>query len=527
MLNKRRIRLTGVLMTLALTAQSLAFVPGLTMAQAKKSIKLKTSKVELIQGDTSKIKVKNAPKSAKITYTSKDKSVATVSKKGVVKAKSEGSTKITVKVSKKKKLLKKLSFKVTVIESGSETPEPTYSPVVSEKFVGDRKADLSTDFINQVNDFSVDLFKACGLDDVKAGKNVLISPQSVLTDMMMAANGAKTTTLAEMENVMCGGVGFTQFRKSLSDMNAGMIYSDKVKFHMANSIWIRDDAERIRVKPEFLDQGEIWYNAESNVVPFDATMVKKVNDWVNKNTLGMIPELLKDQPKEEEVMHLINALAFDGAWEEQYEDFRVSKNQTFTNSKGKKEEATMLSETMGSYMHDDKATAFSKPYKGGGFSFVAILPNEGVSVSDYLAGLDAKSLGVLYNSREFDVDVYTKLPEFKYDYDTKMSDGIKSMGIREAFSEDADFTGMADTKTQKLFIGEVVHKTHIELDKNGTKAAAVTDIVMKDTSSMEPKPKKVVKIYLDRPFIYAIIQSKTGIPVFMGVVNSVSGEVAG
>ena len=521
MIDQKKRVLTGVLLTLAISVQSVALTVGPTVVQAKKKISLSKSSVTLYEGETAKIKVKNAPKKAKITYVSKNKTVATVSKKGVVKGKAEGKTSVIVKVVKNKKLLKKLTLKVKV-KLSDPTPEPTYSPEVSEKFVGDKNAKLSDEFVAQMDDFSLSLFKACGLKDVKDNKNVLISPQSVLTDMMMAANGAGNNTLAEMEKVMCGGVGFTQFRKSLADMNAQMIYSDKVKFHMANSIWIRDDAERIQVKPEFLDQGEIWYNADSYVLPFDMSMVKKVNDWVNKNTLGMIPVLLNDAPKEDEVMHLINALAFDGAWEKQYDDYMVSEKKTFTNSKGVKEEATMLHETIGSYMHDDKAVAFSKPYKGGDFSFVAILPNEGVSVSDYLGSLDGKGLKALMNSREYDCEVHTRLPEFKYDYDTKMGEDIQSMGIREAFTDKADFSGMADTKTGLLFIGDVVHKTHIELDRNGTKAAAVTDIIMKDTAAIEPTPHKIVNIYLDRPFIYAIVQGSTGIPVFIGVVNSVS-----
>ncbi len=514
----------GVVMMLALVAQMTANVSAAPVAQAKKAISLKDSKIVLMEGAKGKITVKNAPKGANVTFLSRDKSVVTVSKKGVLKAKSEGATKVIVKVSEKKKLLKKLTCSVKVEAKNTKSPEPTFSPVVSEKFVGDRKAKLGDDFIAQMDDFSVKLFNACGLADVKADKNVLISPQSVITDMMMAANGAGSTTLEEMEKVMCGGVGFTGFRKSLADMNAQMIYSDKVKFHTANSIWIRDDSERIQVKPEFLDQSEIWYNAGSYVLPFDDTMVKRVNDWVNENTLGMIPELLNQPPKYDEVMHLINALAFDGAWAEQYDDFCVHEGKTFTNSKGVKETATMLSECMDSYLHDDKAVGFTKPYEGGGFSFVGILPNEGVSVSDYLSGLDGKAFKAFLNSAEGDCEVHTRLPEFKYDYDVSMGDSIQSMGIREAFSPSADFTGMADTKTGKLFIGDVMHKTHIELDRNGTKAAAVTDIIMRDTTSVEPQPKKTVNITLDRPFIYAIIQGNTGIPVFLGVVNSVNPQ---
>ena len=495
-----------------------------TTAGAKSAIRLKEKDFYIEEGTTAKIVVKHVPKKAKITYKSKDKSVAAVTKKGVIKGKGEGDTVIIVKVKLKKKLLKKFTCNVNVFTldpKPTNSPETTYVPIVSEKFTGDKEAKLDEKFVDQVQDFSVNLFKACATKDVESGENVLISPQSVLTDMMMATNGAKTTTLAELEKVMCGSIGFTDFRKSLSDMNAGMIYSDPVRFHIANSIWIRDEADRIKVKQEFIDDGEKWFNADSYVLPFDEMMVSKVNDWVNTHTFGMIPVLLQNTPPEADVMHLINALAFEAPWAEAYTDYQVTKDQTFTNSKGNKEKATMLSDMLKSYLHDDKAVGFSRSYKGWDYSFVTILPDEKTGVSGYLKAMDGNTFRNFYKSSTGNCKVYTHMPEFTYDYSTNMNDGLKEMGIREAFTEGADFTGMADTKSGALYIGNVTHKTHIELDKNGTKAAAVTDISMNDTTSVEPEPMKEITIRLDRPFIYAIVQSDTGIPVFMGVVNSV------
>ena len=493
-----------------------------TSSEAKSVIKLKQKNFDITEDLTAKIKIKNLPKNATVTYRSNDKKVATVTKKGVIKAKGEGSAVITVRIKVKKKLIKKLTCKVTVFgyePYPSATPESTFTPIVSEKFIGDAKVKPADTFINQVQDFSVNLFKSCGEKDVASGANVLISPQSVLTDMMMATNGAKTTTLAELEKVMCGTTSFTDFRKSLCDMNASMIYSDPVHFHIANSIWIRDEADRLQVKPEFIEDGEKWFNAESYVLPFDEAMVGKVNDWVNKHTSGMIPVLMNDLPTAGDVIHLINALAFEAAWAEPYQDYQVSKDQDFTNAEGKTEKVNMLCDTLDSYLHDDHAVGFTRSYKGWDYSFLTILPDEKTGVSGYLKDMNGNTLRSFLKSRKSDYKVHTYLPEFTYDYKTEMSDGLKDMGIREAFTEGADFTGMADTKSGALYIGQVTHKTHIELDKNGTKAAAVTDIGMSDATSVMPDPTREITIRLNRPFIYAIIQSSTGIPVFMGVVN--------
>ena len=514
-------------MAIILFLMSFGMLADGRLAAAKKAVSLKKTKVSMEVGDSYKLVVKNAPKKSVITYKSGKKSVATVSKKGVIKAKNTGSCKITVRVwkktGKKKSLVKKLTCKVTVYKMIG--PEPTSSPfptpVVSQKFVGDKKAALSDTFVDQVSDFSLNLFKASCEEKVKIGKNTLVSPQSVLTDVMMAAGGAETSTKAEMEKTMCGTVGFTDFRKSLSDLNARLLYSDPVRFYIANSIWILDDAERLQVKPEFLEDGEKWYNATSRVLPFDQAMVKAVNDWVKENTFGMIPELLKEPPKEDDVMHLINALAFEASWAEQYIDFQVTPDATFTNAKGEKKKVNMLNETIRYYLHDDKAIGFEKYYQGYDYKLVTILPNEGVSVSDYLNTMDGASFRDYLKSAVSGYMVHTSMPEFTYDFDTSLNDSLKAMGIREAFSADADFSGMADTRTGKLFIGNVTHKTHIELDRKGTKAAAVTDIGMADGTSVEPDPQKEITIRLDRPFIYAIVHNETGIPVFIGTANDV------
>ena len=506
-------RLSTMFLVMALM---LSLASAVTMgASAKGMIRLKKDDFSLTVGQTAKIVVKNVPKGATVTFRAFEKSIATVSKKGVIKARGEGVASFIIKVKKKGKVLKKLFCMASV------KPAP-YEPVVNPKFTGDKDAKLDEAFVSQVRDFSLGLFNNCGAKDIAEGNNVLISPQSVLTDMMMATNGASTTTLAELENVMCGSVGFTDFRKSLSDMNARLIYSDQVRYHIANSIWIRDDGDRIKVKPEFIEAGETWFDADSYCLPFDAAMVKQVNDWVNKHTLGMIPTLMNDVPPEGDVMHLINALAFEGAWADPYQDFQVSKNQDFTNAKGEKEKVSMLMDTGHSYLSDEKAVGFSRPYKGFDYSFVAILPNEGVSVTDYMKTLDGNAFRSFLNSGKNGYIVHTRLPEFSYDYSTTLDDGLKAMGIREAFQEDADFSGMAETESGALYIGRVVHKTHIELDKNGTKAAAVTDIAMADATSAEPDPTKEISINLDRPFLYAIVQNDTGIPVFIGAVNSVA-----
>ena len=121
------------------------------------------------------------------------------------------------------------------------------------------------------------------------------------------------------------------------------------------------------------------------------------------------------------------------------------------------------------------------------------------------------------NRKQTGIDVYTKTPEFKYDYDCSLKGPLRAMGIRTAFTDSADFSGISK---DRIMISDVIHKTHIELDKNGTKAAAVTAILMKD-SAFIPQKRTVKKVYLTRPFVYAIIDTDTGLPLFIGTLQNI------
>lgn len=446
------------------------------------------------------------------TFTSTNKKVAVVSKKGKVTAKKAGTCKIRVRVKyRKTKSATQLSVKqlqctvkVTKEDSGSEvlaTAEPSGDMPSKKAFVG------------QMADFSIQLFQKSTADGIKKGENVLVSPQSAIVALAMTTNGAAGDTLQEMEKVICGDMDIADFNCYLSKYNHQLEKSKAVKFHSANSIWVRDT---IKVRESFLDTNKEYYNADVFSSPFDAATVNKINEWVKTNTDGMIDKLL-DEISADMVMYLINAIAFEGKWMEQYEDYQVGENEIFTNYQGKEQNATMLYDSEEQYIRDDNAVGFVKPYKGGEYAFMAILPNKKVSVEDYVSGLSGKKFLELYENRESRT-VKTKIPEFTYDYSKELKNSLMEMGINKAFSPQGDFTGMEEKN--QLYINRVLHKTFIQLDRYGTKAAAVTAVEMKNGCAA-PGTEEIPEVYLDRPFIYAIINTETGLPVFVGAVNNV------
>lgn len=501
--------------------------------------------MKLTVGQKQKLKV-TGKRIKSISFKSTKPKVASVTKKGQVKAKRAGKCQIRITVKYKKKAssrkntAKKLYCNVVVKGTTDSTKKGTSTPgVTAQAKPGDGKtqataapADAGTtakpsptkkpastyipdDFSAQIADTSLCLLQHSSQERIASGSNVLISPESIITAVTMAMNGAAGDTLEEMQKALTGPLSLAYFNQMLSEYNNRLASAKDTKFHIANSIWVRDDAERLTVNEEFMEKNREYYHSESYLEPFDQSTVQKINAWVNTNTDGMIPEII-DFLSENEVMHLINALCFEGQWEVPYE--APHEGETFTNAAGETENAGMLEAKESQYIQGDQVTGFVKPYKGGEYAFMALLPDEDIALADYVKTLTGDTFLRLYHDREYKT-VLTRVPEFAYDDCLDLIPALSAMGISKAFTTDADFSQMATTSTGALYISQVLHKTHIELDQYGTKAAAVTDIGMNDcTAVIEPNYPKV---YLDRPFVYAIVETDSGLPVFMGAVNSV------
>lgn len=469
--------------------------------------KLKQKKLTIVKGKVSTIKVKGKNIVSK-SFKSTKKAVASVTKKGKVTGKKEGSCKIKVTVKYRKSAgantvyTAKLLCKVKVIKDKT-------------KPVRQSALNVSAEFSGQVAQVSLDLMKKSTAEDIKKGNNVLISPESILSAMAMAVNGARGTTRTEMQTALYGKISVEDFNKNMSTYNDYLMSSADVKFHLANSIWIRNDKNQIQAKKSFLDMNEKYYHSQPYLEPFDKTTVEKINNWVNTNTDGMIPSII-DGISGTDRMYLINALAFEGKWEKQYTEYQV-RSEKFTSAGGEKQKVSMLNGAEYSYLQDDKATGFLKYYEGEDFAFAAILPNKDISVEQYMETMTGEAFVKMIQSVQHK-EVHTKMPEFSYDYGIELNKTLNSMGIKKAFTGAADFRNMATTKDGILGISRVQHTTHIELDRNGTKAAAVTAVVKAGAAAPTEPPKEV---FLDRPFLYAIVEAGTGLPVFMGVVNTV------
>jgi len=372
------------------------------------------------------------------------------------------------------------------------------------------KPDLRVDLSSQnhnVTDFAVRLFKACE----NKGENTLISPLSVLYALAMTANGAVGETLSQMETVL--GMTADELNAYLYTYMNLLPSGDKYKLSLANSIWFNND-DSFTVKQDFLQTNADYYGADIYKAPLNDQTCKEINGWVKEETDGMITDILK-KLSPEAVMCLVNALAFEAEWAEVYEEHQVKKDE-FTKEDGTKQYAEFMHGTERAYLEDEKATGFIKKYKGGKYAFVAMLPKEGVSVSEYIASLDGKALNVLLSNPRC-CAVHTSIPKFETVYNVEMRDVLKGMGMDKAFdSIDAEFEGLGTSDAGNIFISSVLHKTYISVGEQGTKAGAATVVIMDTAGMLDPQDTK--EVYLDRPFVYMLVDQENNIPFFIGTM---------
>ena len=381
--------------------------------------------------------------------------------------------------------------------------------------------DMNNGQIGSVSAASLELLQRVAARE-GAGSNVLISPTSMMMAFGILENGAKGETLSQIENTF-GSIPVSEMNPIMYSMAQRFNEAGDVKWNVANSIWFKEDG-KVEVVPDFATVVKNYYGADIWMAPFDETTLDDINGWVKDQTYGMIPGIL-DQIPEDARMYLINAMAFEGEWMNEYEESDIYEGQLFTNHDNSTTEVTMLYSVENNYFEIAGGTGFIRPYKGGEYSFVGILPKEGTSVEDYLAKLaeNGDEFANLIRNPEYSYEnVIVRMPEFSDDYFIEMSDVLKEMGMEDAFDPDnADLTNMVraiDNPDYNAVIGRVLHKTHIEVNREGTRAAAVTAIETLDACAA-PMVEEPIFVTLDRPFVYGIVDNETGLPVFIGCVN--------
>ena len=359
------------------------------------------------------------------------------------------------------------------------------------------------------NRFSFDLLRQINLD--QADSNVFISPLSASMALGMTLNGAVGTTADEMRHALGFGDASQQ---SINEGYRGLIgllrgLDSRTDLRIANSIFYKRDYP---FEESFLQTGKTWFDAEIQGLDFSApSSLKTINDWVSRSTNAKIPTVLGAiDPRD--VMFLINAVYFKGTWRSRF-DPRETADATFHAIDGASEPMKLMHQknTL-RYFETPDIQAVDLLYGNSAFAMTVVLPKPGKDINGVVAGLTETSWSQWAEGfAESEVDLY--LPKLKLEYERLMNDDLDALGMKLAFvGGGADFTGMSP-RGRDLFIAFVKQKTFVDIYEEGTEAAAVTVVGMRETSAPQLSTMRV-----DRPFVFAIRERFSGTILFIGKI---------
>ncbi len=372
-------------------------------------------------------------------------------------------------------------------------------------------------FCTDTADFAIRLLQ----ENLKQGDggNVMVSPAAVLGVLAMTANGAGGDTLAQISSVIAQNQDMEQLNRNWKAWTDSLAGTGQTGLYLADSVWLKQTDEAFSVKEDFLKKNASFYGMDLYGTAFDTDTVEDMNSWVNEKTGGRISRMLDSIP-EETVMYLLNTASFEAEWERIYKEYEI-KSGTFTNASGEKKTVPFLYSGESVYIEDEKAVGFVKPYKEG-YYFAAVLPEEGIRPEEYAASLDGEAFRSMLADAKTEKIVITGMPKFEAVYEVRLNDILRAMGMEEAFDrKKADFGGIGSYADGNLFIDEILHKTYIAVNELGTEATAATEMNMAAEAAEEDPGLEIYHVYLNRPFVYAIVEERTNIPVFIGVMNEV------
>lgn len=348
-------------------------------------------------------------------------------------------------------------------------------------------------------------------------ENIFISPTSIYTALAMTYNGAGSDTQKAMAEVL--GIKDVDLKR-FNENNLALLYflqeaDPEVTINIANSLWLR---ENVKFDEDFVTRNEKYYQAVTEELDFsEKEAVDTINQWVNNRTNGLIEDIVEYPIDPLTIMFLINAVYFQGDWTEPFDPEDTTKD-SFYAPKGEIPEVSFMhrSDDMKYLEKEGEFQAVRIPYgKEERLAMYVFLPDEESSLKKFLENLSIdkwKDWKQKFSKVEGDLF----LPSFKMEYEKPLNEILKAMGMEIAFNDKkADFFEMVPrNEGPRIFISEVKHKSFIEVDEKGTKAAAATSVEM----TVESVPMDKFNMKVDRPFYFHIHDKKTNEILFTGTV---------
>lgn len=390
-------------------------------------------------------------------------------------------------------------------------------------FIGCNKEELpelqelspkTKELINSDNDFGFDLLQRINAE-TKPGENMCVSPLSVSLALAMTYNGADGDTEDAMKDALkLAGFTTDEINELYRDLTQALISDDpRVQLEIANSIWYRND---FIILDDFIERNEVYYDAKVDALDFADPGAKDIiNDWVSDKTHKKI-ESIVDQISAQSFMFLINAIYFNGKWTYEFDKDDTQELSFYKEDGTISDVPTMRLEADLNMLQTEIFDAVQLPYGKGNIAMYVLLPNEIYRVNDVIEALNNESWAEYLDSFYEQEEVKLQLPKWKSEFEVTLNTMLMDMGMEVAFTDFADFSRILPGAPLK--ISKVKHKTFIEVNEEGTEAAAVTSVEI-NLTSISGKYFNV-----NKPFVYLIAEKNTGAVLFAGKVMDPLGD---
>ena len=376
---------------------------------------------------------------------------------------------------------------------------------------------IAQDFSKQVdnnNEFCFDFYSYLNVNN----ENLFISPFSVSTALAMTYEGAKEKTRKEMSEIMHFPLDNKMINKDFQDIISRTQQSKDTKhytFNIANSIWAQKDFDFLQ---SYFNTIKTYYDAPIESVDFKdegnrENTRKRINTWTAKKTNDKIKDLLDISALDYDTkMVLVNAVYFLAQWNKTFNE-KNTKKDTFYSVNGKTEKDFMHLYSRMNYAKSDSVQILEIPYKDKKASMIIILPDSSDQFANLQKTINCSYYNDLLKKAEFK-NISLSLPKFKIEYKEDLAKILYDAGMKTAFTDKADFSGMVCIDKESVKIDKIIHQTFINIDESGTEAAAATAVVMKRVTSVNPDDK--IEFKADPPFIFLIKENSTNSILFMG-----------
>lgn len=370
----------------------------------------------------------------------------------------------------------------------------------------DTIADAPQNVIANANSFWGNTFN--DLCNTSKKENVCLSPLSAQYALAMVANGAEGETKQELYKALASDSNVNIFYKDLlRNLNTNEDWQH-CEVNIANSIWIN---KKLSVKEPFITENKENYEATIESVAFNDNTLERINEWCSKMTKGKIPTIL-DDIKPNDRMYLINALYFNAIWNKKFNKDNTKKEK-FTTENGEVVEVDMMRQRENSlYYNNEDFEMTIKGFYDGKYSMLLALPKKNVKCGKAAQIMMNDLDNYLLKMKRCEVDL--SMPRFTVEFGSSLKEVLEQQGIIRAFGQRAQFEGISD---EPLRISDIMQKTYVKVDEDGTEAAAVTAVRV---GAMSMRPQNIIPMKLDRPFVFAIIRNDGNEVLFVGKVGN-------